>query len=73
MCVAVSLHNGMLPGWCLYLSDSNLGPALPAGCTPALFCLFASGTSLTQWAVVARDESLSDASEHIFLRPLQCV
>ena len=42
MCVAVSLHNGMLPGWCLYLSDSNLGPALPAGRTPALFRLTAS-------------------------------
>ena len=40
MCVAVSLHNGMLPGWCLYLSDSNLGPALPTGRTPALFVYF---------------------------------
>ena len=27
----------MLPGWCLYVSDSNLGPALPAGSPPALF------------------------------------
>ena len=38
MCVAVSgkLTHGMLPGWCLYASDSNLGPALPAGRAPAL-------------------------------------
>ena len=34
------LTQGMLPGWCLYVSDSNLGSALPAGCKPALFSAF---------------------------------
>ena len=32
------LTHGMLPGWCLCMPDSNLGPALPAGCSPATFC-----------------------------------
>ena len=31
------LTHGMLPGWCLCMPDSNLGPALPAGCSPATF------------------------------------
>ena len=31
------LTHRMLPGWCLCMPDSNLGPVLPAGREPALF------------------------------------
>ena len=30
------LAHGMLPGWCLYASDSNLGPALQRAVRPHL-------------------------------------
>ena len=34
MCCGKLAHD-MSPGWCLYASDNNLGPVLPAGRAPA--------------------------------------